>query len=110
VRQFNTIEEVFNSIQVEFRPQKAKGERAIFQLNLSGADNGIYWIKVEEESCLGGKGEAPTNPDVILSIDAEDWLKIINAEINPVTAYLQGKLNVRGNRKLALKLQGWFVD
>jgi putative sterol carrier protein len=107
---FTTIEEVFSQVCDEFRPAKALNERALIQLDFSSSDQGLYWVKIDNGTCMSGTGTAPGVPDVTLAIRAEDWLKVVNIEINPMTAYLQGKLKMQGNKSLALKLQSWFVD
>jgi putative sterol carrier protein len=107
---FKTIEEVFSHVCEEFRPAKALNEQALIQLDFSSSNDGLYWVKIDNGTCMSGSGTAPGVPDVTLSTRSEDWLKVVNDEINPMLAYLQGKLKLQGKKALALKLQYWFED
>ena len=48
-------------------------------------------------------------PDCVVTADERDLLAIANREQSPVTAILFGKVKVRGNRALLLKLAGIMI-
>ena len=35
----------------------------------------------------------------------EDWFSIVNGEINPTTAFMHGKIKIKGDMSTALKMQ-----
>ena len=51
-----------------------------------------------------GSGEA----DCTISTSEENFLKIISGEQNPTTAYMTGKLKIKGDMGAAMKLQKLF--
>ena len=103
------VQEIFDNICTTFKPDKAAGESALFQFDFSGPAGGKYWMKVADGTCQASNGDAPSKADITLLSSAEDWIAIANGELNPMTAFMAGKVKVQGNMGLALKLQTWFV-
>jgi len=61
------------------------------------------------------KGEGPWITEAADDADAkctitvakgEDWVAIATGKMNPTAAFMQGKLKVKGDMSLAMKLQG----
>ena len=103
-----SVQEVFDNICTTFKPDKAAGEKAMFQFDFSGAAGGRFWTKVADGTCASGNGDAPEKADITILSSAEDWVAVVNGELNPMTAFMAGKIKVQGNMGLALKLQNWF--
>lgn len=103
----SSIAEVFQAIPSRFSPSAAAGVDAIFQFDLSGDSGGKYWVKVVDQQVEVHEGEND-NPSITILATAEDYLSMVNGEINPMTAFMQGKVKVKGNMGLAMKLQGIF--
>jgi putative sterol carrier protein len=102
-----SIEQVFDAMPSRFNPNAAAGVDAIFQFDLSGDNGGKYWVKVANQQVQVNQGEAET-PTITVSASADDYLKMVNGEIAPMTAFMQGKIKVKGNMGLAMKLQSIF--
>ncbi len=49
------------------------------------------------------------NPDLTIQISDDNLVKLFRGELNPMTAFMTGKLKVKGNVVLAQKLVG-MVD
>lgn len=103
-----SVSEIFENLCTVFLPEKAQGEKATFQFDLSGDNGGKYWVKVDNGTCQSGAGEAPEKADMTLLASGDDWLAVSNGTLNPMTAFMQGKVKVQGNMGLAMKLQSWF--
>ncbi|MCC7447223.1 MAG: SCP2 sterol-binding domain-containing protein [Anaerolineae bacterium] len=106
---FTSVQQIFENMCQGFRADKAVGDKAVIQFDFSGDGGGKYWVKVAEGTCAAGSGAAPENVDMTLLSTADDWVKISNGELNPMTAFMQGKVKVQGNMGLAMKLQTWFA-
>ncbi len=105
---YATLDEMFKKLPERFNSAKAKGDKATLAFEMSGNDNGAYWMKVNEGTLETGQGAAPSEPDLIIKAAGEDFLKIMNGEMNPMTAFMSGKVKAERNMGLAMKLMGWF--
>lgn len=105
--QATSVKEIFDNIGEGFHPDKAEGVNAIFQFNLTGDNGGMYWLKVADKQCEVHEGENE-NPTMVLTALADDYIKMVNGELNAMSAFMQGKIKVKGDMGLALKLQAMF--
>lgn len=103
----SSIQEVFENIDKGFDPQKAEGVDAVFQFNLTGDNGGQYWIKVANQQAHVEAGEH-NDPTMVITSTADDYIALVNGELNPMMAFMQGKIKVKGDMGLALKLQTMF--
>jgi len=102
-----TIKEIFDNLGEGFHSDKAEGVDAVFQFDLTGDNGGQYWVKVANKKAEvhEGKNDAPT---MTLTVSAEDYIAVVNGELPAMTAFMQGKIKVKGDMGLALKLQAMF--
>jgi len=102
-----TIQEIFSNLDQGFQPDKAEGVDAIFQFVLTGDNGGKYWVKVAAKQCAVHEGEHEA-PTMVVTASANDYIALVNGELNPMMAFMQGKIKVKGEMGLALKLQTIF--
>jgi len=102
-----SIEEIFNNIDEGFNPDKAEGVDAIFQFNLTGDNGGQYWIQVKNKEAAVHQGEHDA-PTMTVTSTADDYIALANGDLNAMTAFMQGKIKVKGDMGLAMKLQSMF--
>ena len=99
----NSVQEIFENINEGFQPDKAEGVNAIFQFNLSGDNGGVYWIRVYDKQMEVNEGEHEA-PTLIINSSADDYIALVNGELNPMMAFMQGKLKIDGSMGQAMKL------
>ena len=68
--------------------------------------NGLKHHKVNVDHVTVTEGESEA--DVRLTASEENFNKIVAGELNPTTAYMTGKLKVKGDMGAAMKLQKLF--
>ncbi len=64
-----------------------------------------YWMKTEDGRIDMGPGDAPS-PDATITQDYDTAVALARSELNPVSAFMTGKLKVSGNLMLLMNLQG----
>jgi len=105
---FTSLVPVFENMCEIFKADKAGSDKATIQFDFAGDNGGKYWVKVESGACQTGTGDAPGAADMTLLCSGDDWLSVVNGQLNPMTALMQGKIKVQGNMGFAMKLQQWF--
>jgi putative sterol carrier protein len=48
------------------------------------------------------------NPNMTMTAAASDYIDLINGVLNPMQAFMQGKIKIQGDMSLAMKLQTLF--
>lgn len=105
--QFSNLDEAFEHMESNFQPDKAEGVDAIFQFKMTGENGGDYWMKVQNKEAEMHEGEHDS-PTMTITATADDYLALLNGELNAMAAFMQGKIKVKGDMGLALKLQSMF--
>ena len=103
-----SVKEIFDNLCSRFQADKAGSDSAMFRFDLSGDDGGQYWAHINKGTCNSGAGEPPGIPDITVLSSSTDFVRLVNGEIQPMMAFMQGKLKVQGNMSVALKMITWF--
>ncbi|KAM9640067.1 stomatin-like protein 1 isoform 4-T4 [Morphnus guianensis] len=80
---------------------------ASYQVNIalpSGARS-TYFIDLSSGSGQAGHGVPEGSPDVILEVAEKDLQDLFLGDLRPLSAYVSGRLQVKGDLHLALKLE-----
>lgn len=85
-------------------PSRAQGVKAIYQFDLDGGDTETYQLILSDDKNYAVEGEEET-PDCTLKMSSEDFAKMALGELNGTKAFMSGRLKIKGNMGLALKLQ-----
>jgi putative sterol carrier protein len=89
-------------------PARAQGRTAgvnsSYVFAVDGA--GTWTVRVTDEGVSVDEGDA--GGDCTISTSAETFERIVRGEQNPTSAYMTGKLKVKGDLGAALKLQKLF--
>jgi putative sterol carrier protein len=102
-----TIQKLITVLPQIFIPENAENTRANIQILATGSEGGEWGIRIHDKKCdvLEGKID---NSDFTLSASTEDILKIFLGELDPLKAYMQGKIHFKGRMKQALELTNLF--
>jgi len=102
------IAQIFPTMCQRFIPAKAEGLNAIIQFDLTGDNGGLYWLRVADGQCEAGEGQAE-NPKMTLKAAADDYFAVVTGAMNPMQAFMSGKIKIQGDMSLAMKLQTMFA-
>ena len=100
-------QEMMQNMEDAFLPEKAGTAKALIQLNLTGEDGGIWVVDINNGQCQIREEEAE-NPDVTVTMNAEEFAALYQNKLNPVQAFMSGKIKVSGNVGMVMQLLNWF--
>ncbi len=103
VERINSCQEYFDTIQARFLPEHAKGVTATYNYELAGDGGGQWNLRVEDGNVSVATGTAES-ANVTLQMKAEEYVKLVNGDINGTKAVLSRKLKVSGSVPLARKM------
>lgn len=83
---------------------KVEGMNAIYQFDLSGDGGGIFHIKVADGAAEVAEG-ASDDANITITMSADDFASLLEGKLNATSAFMAGKLKVKGDMSLAMKLQ-----
>jgi putative sterol carrier protein len=96
--------EFFDGLQTQADPAKLAGMTNSYVFDIEGEGQWFVDVKDGTLSVSEGGGDA----DATISTSAETFEKIMAGEQNPTTAYMTGKLKIKGDMGAAMKLQKLF--
>jgi putative sterol carrier protein len=96
--------EFFESLPARGDPAKLAGMHNSYLFDIDGA--GMWLVTIEDGavSVREGEGEA----DCTISASEENFQRILSGEQNATSAYMTGKLKIKGDMGAAMKLQKLF--
>ena len=100
-------QEIIDAMPGAFVPAKAGSTKALVQLNLTGQDGGQWVIDVANGVCQV-RQEVATKPDVTVTMTGDDFAALYKNQLNPVQAFMGGKIKVTGNVGLVRQVMNWF--
>ena len=101
----NDIVEAFPANLV---PALAGTTKALVKFDLSGKAGGSWWVSIHDGTAESGKGQLSEVADLTFAADAGDWVKVMTGQLDGMSAFMQGKLKIKGDRELAMKFQSLF--
>jgi putative sterol carrier protein len=102
------LDKVFNGMSESFNPEKAAGQQAVVQYEISAPD-GVheYGMRIADGHCEIDRGRAES-PRVTIRIALGDFLRLITGGANGMQLFMTGKLKVSGDLFFAQTYQSWF--
>jgi len=97
------VASVFPVMVQRFDPTKAEGVNATIQFDLSGDNGGAYWLRIADGKAESGAGQSES-PKMTIKAKADDFLSMMSGALNPMQAFMTGKIKIQGDTGLAMKL------
>lgn len=94
---------VFPTMVQRFDPQKAENVNATIQFDLSGDNGGQYWLRIADGKAESGEGTSDS-PRMTIKAAADDFISMMQGKLNPMQAFMTGKIKIVGDTNLAMKL------
>ncbi|XP_062369127.1 hydroxysteroid dehydrogenase-like protein 2 isoform X1 [Cinclus cinclus] len=99
------VAETFRVIHGAITEEYVRNTQGVFQFELSGDGGGTWYIDLKTKGGSTGFGKPPVTADVIMSMSSADFVKMFKGKLKPTLAFMSGKLRIKGNMALAIKLE-----
>ena len=98
------LDPIFENMAGQFQSDKAAGLDLSILFDLSG-DGGGQWNAVIDDGNFNVNKGAIDNPTATLSMDADDFEAMSKGDLNPMMAFMSGKIQVDGDLNAVMKFQ-----
>nr|XP_058927552.1 hydroxysteroid dehydrogenase-like protein 2 isoform X2 [Kogia breviceps] len=99
------VEGTFRIVKDSLSDDVVKATQAIYQFELSGEDGGTWFLDLKSKGGNVGYGEPSDQADVVMSMSTDDFVKMFSGKLKPTIAFMSGRLKIKGNMALAIKLE-----
>ena len=104
-----TVSELFEMMPNKFNSEAAAGMTKTIQWNITGDESGVWAFQI-----VDGVGHmipgGIENPDITFTISGKNWLAIAEGKLDSMKAFMTGKLKVKGDMTIAIKLPQLFPE
>jgi len=94
---------VFQKIQAMINPDLLASVNGVYAFDLK--DAGSWYIDLKNSPGGAGQGAPPQDPQCTMTLSAEDFGKMFSGNLNPTQAFMSGKLKIKGDLGMAMKLE-----
>ncbi len=102
-----TVKETFDLMPGRFKAEKAAGVNAVIQYEITGEGGGTWHASIKDGACTVASGAAPA-PTLTLTMSGQDWLDMLAGKLSGQMAFMSGKLKLKGDMGLAMKIPTLF--
>lgn len=99
-----SVQEFFDGLAARADEAKTAGMNNSYLFEIEGAGQWKVDVRDGKVGVAQGGGDA----DTTITTSEDDFMKIVRGEQNPTTAYMTGKLKIKGDVGAAMKLQKIF--
>jgi putative sterol carrier protein len=99
-----SVKDFFDGLEARADPAKTAGVNNSYLFDIEGEGQWKVDVRDGNLSVSEGGGDA----DVTITATSDDFEKIVAGDMNPTSAYMSGKLKIKGDMGAAMKLQKLF--
>ena len=101
------IEQIFENLPKNVDLSKLGDFKATIVFSLTGEGGGDHQVNIADGNVTTGKADAE-KPTAKVTMDADDYKNMMSGKLNPVQAFMGGKVRVEGDLNAVMKLQSMF--
>ena len=102
-----SVQDIFDQMPEELKSDKAAGFDATIQFDLAGDNGGQWYVTVADGNAAVEEGKAD-EPAATIRMSASDFVDMMTGELDPMTAFMMGKVKVEGDLNTVMKFQTLF--
>ena len=95
--------DLLKKLPAAFNADAAAGVDCTIQFNISSPMNAV----IKNGSCAVNDGTA-ASPELTITMEDDDFVQLMKGELNGMTAFMTGKLQVEGDLMLAQRIGAFF--
>ncbi len=99
----SSASDLLRKLPTAFQPEAAGDTDCTVQFNISTPMH----VVIKNGTCASKDGAA-ASPDVAITMDDDDLVSLMKGELNGMTAFMTGKLQLEGDLMLAQRMFGFF--
>jgi len=100
------IEQLFGKIEAVLSEELVGKTKAVFSFDVTGDEAGKWYLDLKNGAGSCGKGDpAGGNADCTMSMSSTNFTKMFGGKLKPTTAFMTGKLKIKGDMGKAMKLE-----
>jgi putative sterol carrier protein len=89
--------------KLQDKPEISKAVNAVYEFNITGDNGGVWTVDLTKEPGVVTPGSSG-NAKCTVTCAANDFVNIVSGKMNPQMAFMSGKLKIKGDMALAMKL------
>jgi len=102
----STTQQIFDQVKTRLTKDKAKKINASYFFDIGGNDGGKWHVDLTKDGDWVTQTTTDTPAQCMISVpNGDDWVAIATGKLNATMAFMQGKVKVKGDMSLAMKLQ-----
>jgi putative sterol carrier protein len=102
-----TVKETFDAMPETFQPEAAAGVNEVFQFDITGEGGGKWYAEVKDGELEVVEGQH-AEPSLTITMAAQDYLAMVEGKLHGQVAFMTGKLKLKGDFALAVKMNKIF--
>jgi len=103
-----TIADIMSRMPSAVVPEKAAGVDAVIHFKFTGAEAGEWNAVIKDGACQVAQGAPSKAATMTLTADSADYINLVTGQLNPMKAFMSGKLKFQGDLNLAMKMPQMF--
>ena len=90
--------------KLQDHPDISKSVNSVYEFNITGDNGGVWTVDLTKEPGAVSSGSTGAAKCTV-TCAAGDFMNIVSGKMNPQMAFMSGKLKIKGDMGLAMKLQ-----
>lgn len=97
--------DIFNTMPGRFQADKAPDTKMGILFDLSGDGGGQWYVDIADGQLTVNPGAPAAVPQATIKMSAEDFQAMSSGSLNPMMAFMTGKIKVDGDLNTVMKFQ-----
>lgn len=100
-----SIADIFSTMPSRYQADKAPDTKMGILFDLSGDDGGQWYVDIADGQLNVSPGEPAAVPSATIKMTSEDFQAMSTGSLNPMMAFMTGKIKVDGDLNSVMKFQ-----